>query len=409
VKRIDDVLTTLGALVGVVATAAALTGCGGTKTGGTTGSGGATQGTGGVTATGGTTGTGGTGVTGGATGAGGATAAGGTTGSGGTSATGGSTGAGGAKATGGTTGTGGSARTGGATGTGGGGTGGTGGRTTLLSGTGGGGIDGGAAGSGTGGLTTGGAGGFATGGVGGTATGGVPGMDGGAPDAPSAKCSDVTTQAACDARTDCHSVFVDPGTCGCAGAGCCAHFQSCADGDQANCMGPVACTMAMPFCESPYIVSVRGACYEGCVKQTDCALPACPLDPPANGSACGPVPVSQTCYYEDCAGAGRTVATCSTGASTWQVTTGPCAAIACEDPSASSGLTCPAGMVCIITRSSGGTLMTTSTCVDHTCGTGPITPECVPSLSGTCTETYSAAGAIFRCELVADCGEAGCA
>jgi hypothetical protein len=224
-----------------------------------------------------------------------------------------------------------------------------------------------------------------------------------------ATCSELPTQAACEARSDCHSVFVDPGNCECSTLGCCARFQSCADGDKANCTGPVACAIATPHCEGPYVVSIKGSCFEGCVKQTDCALPACPPAPPGNGAACGPVPVSQTCYYEDCAGAGRTVATCSVGVGAWQVTSNPCAALACEDPNFPSGLTCPAGKVCIITKSIGGALMTTSTCVDHTCGTGPITPECVPSLYGNCTETTSAAGTIFHCELVANCGDAGCA
>jgi hypothetical protein len=422
-KKPRDVLGTFGAMIGVLAIAATLAGCGGSETGGPKGSGGATQGTGGVTGTGGSGGMTGTGGSGGATqGTGGVTGTGGS-GSGGLAA-GGSSGSvtGGSVGTGGGLGSGGNASvTGGrsATGGNGGGAGGNGGRTTPVSGTGGGGIDGGAAGRGSGGLATGGRGGIATGGAGGIATGGAgglgsggaPGMDGGAPDAPPAKCSDVTTQAECDARSDCHSVFVDPGDCGCAASGCCARFQSCADGDQANCDGPVACRMALPHCEPPYIVSVQGSCYEGCVKQTDCALPPCPQAPPANGAACGPVAVSQTCYYEDCAGAGRTVATCAAGTSVWAVTTGACATIACEaTPDSPNGIACPAGKVCVLITSSGPIPpTTTSTCVDHTCGTGPITSECVPSLYGTCTATYSVAGAIFQCQTVSDCGPFICA
>lgn len=86
-----------------------------------------------------------------------------------------------------------------------------------------------------------------------------------------APCSSVTTLADCEARSDCHSVFFDPGTCGCAAAGCCAHFQKCVDGDKAACAGTVACTIVKPYCELPYVVSFSGSCYEGCVKQTDCA------------------------------------------------------------------------------------------------------------------------------------------
>jgi hypothetical protein len=86
-------------------------------------------------------------------------------------------------------------------------------------------------------------------------------------------CGQVTTQAACDTRTDCHSVFVDPGTCGCAAAGCCAHFSRCADGGQATCKAPsgLACQIATPYCESPYVVSYTNNCYEGCVASTECA------------------------------------------------------------------------------------------------------------------------------------------
>jgi hypothetical protein len=104
----------------------------------------------------------------------------------------------------------------------------------------------------------------------------------------SGSCGQVTTQAACDSRSDCHSVFVDPGTCGCAGAGCCAHFNRCADGGRANCSGPVGCTIATPFCEAPYVVSYANNCFEGCVRQSECAAPAaaCPPTPPTNASSC---------------------------------------------------------------------------------------------------------------------------
>ena len=44
-KRTTDVPTSLGTLVGVLAAAAALTDCGGSKTGGPSGVGGATRGT----------------------------------------------------------------------------------------------------------------------------------------------------------------------------------------------------------------------------------------------------------------------------------------------------------------------------------------------------------------------------
>jgi hypothetical protein len=279
-----------------------------------------------------------------------------------------------------------------------------------LPGTGGKGTGGGSTAAGTGGSGGGaagfgglGTGGKATGaggkGTGGSATGGATGWDGGA-----GKCGDITTQAACDARGDCHSVFVDEKNCACLALGCCARFQACADGDKADCTGPALCKMMQPYCEGPYVIAFEGSCYEGCVQQTDCAEAACPKAAPANGTPCGSL--SQTCTYQDCGGAGRTIATCT--ASAWKVTTSPCATLACQGTSG-PGLVCDAGMVCIITSSSGGAPVVTPACVKHTCGTGPITPECVPSLSGTCTPSYTTTGTIFRCQLVAECVDAGCA
>jgi hypothetical protein len=100
-------------------------------------------------------------------------------------------------------------------------------------------------------------------------TGGCPGIA-----CPTSTCDQVTAQAECDTRSDCHSVFVDPGTCDCATAGCCAHFSRCASGDHGQCKMPstFACAIATPYCESPvYVVSYTSSCYEGCVLATDCA------------------------------------------------------------------------------------------------------------------------------------------
>jgi hypothetical protein len=231
-------------------------------------------------------------------GAGGSTGTGGTTAGGGSKGSGGVTGVGGSKATGGTTGAGGSKATGGATSSG--GTGGSTGKTCggfagLLCATGevcd---MDPGTCNFGDPGGTcvvkpqgcTGdwnpvcGCDGktysnnctrLATSYTGKSFDGACPTLDAGTPDATSGTCSQVTTQAACDSRSDCHSVFVDPGTCGCAAAGCCAHFDRCADVGHANCSGPVACMAPQPFCEAPYVLSYTGVCYEGCVRQSECA------------------------------------------------------------------------------------------------------------------------------------------
>ncbi|MBN2573983.1 MAG: hypothetical protein JXP73_05400 [Deltaproteobacteria bacterium] len=372
-------LQTVGIVAASLAVAGTPTGCGETKPGGKSGAGGS-RGSGGITL-----------GPGGATGLGGVV----TLGSG-------DAGTGGSKGDGGT----------GGAGAGSGG---------MLAGTGG--LDaggagaggreaGGAGGRGTGGTGMAGAdGGTKSGGTGGTATGDVGGtggattLDGGSPDAPLEECSELVTQAACDARGECHSVFDDPGTCGCVGAGCCARFVRCVDGGKANCIGPALCDMVEPFCELPYVVAYTDMCYEGCVQQSDCAIPDCPQAPPKDETTCGPV--DHTCYYEDCAGAGRTLATCSAGA--WTVQSAACSAFACQaDDVAPDGLTCPAGMVCVITTHSGGALIVTPMCVEHACGTGPLTAQCMPSLDGTCTASYSLSGAIVQCHTQSDCGELGC-
>jgi hypothetical protein len=84
-------------------------------------------------------------------------------------------------------------------------------------------------------------------------------------------CAQATTLDQCEARTDCHSVFVDPGTCGCAAVGCCAHFSRCADGDKARCSGMPLCKAATPFCEGTFVVAYTDTCFEGCVQKKDCA------------------------------------------------------------------------------------------------------------------------------------------
>jgi hypothetical protein len=85
-------------------------------------------------------------------------------------------------------------------------------------------------------------------------------------------CAEVTTQEACEARGDCHPVFVDGRDCQCAALGCCARFSRCADGATAVCKEPpIVCDAVAPFCEGPYVVAYSGGCYEGCALASDCA------------------------------------------------------------------------------------------------------------------------------------------
>jgi hypothetical protein len=89
-------------------------------------------------------------------------------------------------------------------------------------------------------------------------------------------CADVTTQAACDARTDCHSVFGACFGCSCPTTGCPVVFTSCADGAKADCSGPkgvgaAVCMVLPPGCGGAYVTSYTTDCYEGCVLPTECA------------------------------------------------------------------------------------------------------------------------------------------
>jgi hypothetical protein len=87
------------------------------------------------------------------------------------------------------------------------------------------------------------------------------------------RCADMATKEACDARSDCHPVFVDGRDCACAALGCCARFSSCADGATAVCKSPsIICDAIPPHCEGPYVVGYANGCYEGCVRSSDCAV-----------------------------------------------------------------------------------------------------------------------------------------
>jgi len=127
-----------------------------------------------------------------------------------------------------------------------------------------------------------------------------------------------------------------------------------------------------------------GGAATGGATGTGGAPPAsCPGAAPQAGAACT---TSTTCYYEDCTDAGRTVAMCASGA--WMVTTAPCGSTICM------GMTCPAGQICV--ESGGGALLVS--CVQSTCGTGPISCGCLQSCAGSCSLSGSAqSGFILYC------------
>lgn len=127
---------------------------------------------------------------------------------------------------------------------------------------------------------------------------------------------------------------------------------------------------------------------------------ACQDSLPAQGTACASA--NQTCYYESCAGSGRTLATCTGGA--WSVSSAPCspaATVTCTGTP--SAMSCPVGQVCLIRIS--GTF--SASCANQTCGTGPVTGACVAGATTSCTVNASVSnGATVTCN---ECPSGSCA
>jgi hypothetical protein len=218
-------------------------------------------------------------------------------------------------------------------------------------------------------------------------------------------CNQLTTQAACEARSDCYGVFVDPNTCGCAAAGCCARFNHCAAGTP-MCNGGVSCTTATPYCSGPYVVSYASGCYQGCVRQTACGqyATACPQSAPADGDACRGN--GAMCVYQNCAGAGRTEATCS-ASGTWKVATMACDAVKCVGAGTTGGsLVCETGQVCVLTTGGGGAYSVTPACLPNKCSPAALSLDCM-GLGSNCFVDSDHA---ISCRQPSSCGsgQGGC-
>lgn len=135
---------------------------------------------------------------------------------------------------------------------------------------------------------------------------------------------------------------------------------SCADGPQQGyCDTSGDCGLPKPVCSDTSAPSCNN----------------CPATPPMAGSACEPCADVPACTYNDCAGAGRTVAQCVGNA--WQVMTEACDATDCD------GLKCGA-QVCLTVQ---GQAAGDKRCADDPCAGGPLTCECAASL---CTGEFNA-------------------
>ena len=127
---------------------------------------------------------------------------------------------------------------------------------------------------------------------------------------------------------------------------------------------------------------------------------ACPSMAPAASSPCTSTNLS--CFYEDCAGAGRTQATCGSNG-TWSIDTAACGTITCSNYGVISPTTCQPGQYCRITYAGASYAM----CVTSTCGQGPVTDSCLSSYSCSVSKSLTN-GIIVSCNGC-PAGSGGCA
>ena len=94
-----------------------------------------------------------------------------------------------------------------------------------------------------------------------------------------------------------------------------------------------------------------------------------PDTPPLQGTSCA----GQTCVYEDCAGAGRTVAQCHPPGSFELTVVTACTPATCAGATASP---CPMGSLCLEKPVNG---VLTPTCLANPCGKGPSPAPAPPA------------------------------
>jgi hypothetical protein len=124
--------------------------------------------------------------------------------------------------------------------------------------------------------------------------------------------------------------------------------------------------------------------------------PPCPEAPPRDGDPCD---ATSRCYYEDCTGVGRTVATCTQGV--WSVSVGACRTYVCQSGTVSTS--CAAGTVCVAIASG----FPVAQCASNSCGSGPISCDCLSSCVGACSVRGTAAdGLVVDCSP--SCPPGGC-
>lgn len=122
---------------------------------------------------------------------------------------------------------------------------------------------------------------------------------------------------------------------------------------------------------------------------------ACPAQAPLASSPCARTGLE--CIYQNCSTTGITVAVCQ---GTWSVTSNPCPTeVQCSLMASTNG--CSPNQICLTLA--GGALM--ESCIDNTCGEGPIDCSCLPSCSGVCSLYAYSTGLALMCNT---CPQGGC-
>jgi hypothetical protein len=135
---------------------------------------------------------------------------------------------------------------------------------------------------------------------------------------------------------------------------------------------------------------------DGAARRDGANAPPCPSAPPHDGASCVG---EQRCFYEDCAGAGRTSATCANDV--WTVASATCQRTSCQSGMANSQ--CDPGTLCLAIASG----VPVALCTPNGCGGGPISCDCLASCSGTCRVSGTAESG-FTIECNPNCPVGGC-
>jgi hypothetical protein len=124
----------------------------------------------------------------------------------------------------------------------------------------------------------------------------------------------------------------------------------------------------------------------------------CPAKVPSHGAACSQ---SDDCFYEDCANAGRSRATCVDGA--WDVQTASCGGNPCHSDSGSFDRNCEPGQICV--KRSGAIVM--PTCYNNPCvGKDGDLMTCLKGLYDCSINIWLEIGATITCTDTT-CGSGG--